>query len=221
MNSTVPAPRVAHRARRGHRVAAHAPRASRRSTTGDGASSITFCRRRCAVQSRSPRWIDVAVRVGEDLDLDVAAVLDQPLQHQRAVAEGALRLAPRAGRAPAASSSALAHQAHAAPAAAGHRLDEQRKARASRLGAQRRVVLVLARGSPARRARRPRCMRRLASALSPIAAIAAGGGPMNTRPASSAGLREGGVLAQEAVARVHRVGAACGARRRAAPSTRR
>ena len=38
---------------------------------------------------------DVAVRVGEDLDLDVARPLDQPLDVERAVAERGLRLAAR------------------------------------------------------------------------------------------------------------------------------
>ena len=38
---------------------------------------------------------DVAVVVGEDLDLDVARPLDQPLDVQRAVAERGRRLAPR------------------------------------------------------------------------------------------------------------------------------
>ena len=66
-------------------------------TTGEGASSMTFCRRRCAVQSRSPEVDRVAVAIGEDLDFDVAAALDQPLEHQRAVAEGALGLATGAG----------------------------------------------------------------------------------------------------------------------------
>ena len=39
---------------------------------------------------------DVAVGVGQDLDLDVAGPGDEPLDEQRAVAEGGLRLAPAA-----------------------------------------------------------------------------------------------------------------------------
>ncbi len=50
-------------------------------------------------------------------------------------------------------------------------------------------------------------MRRLAAALLPMAAIAAGGGPMKTRPAFSQAVGEGLVLRQEAVARMDRVGA--------------
>ena len=49
-------------------------------------------------------------------------------------------------------------------------------------------------------------MRFLARALSPMASDGAGGGPMNTTPASGAGLGKGGVLAQEAVAGVQGVG---------------
>ena len=47
----------------------------------------------------------------------------------------------------------------------------------------------------------------LALALSPSASIAAGGGPIQVSPASMHGLGEVGVLGEEAVARVHRVGA--------------
>ena len=55
---------------------------------------------------------------------------------------------------------------------------------------------------------------RLASILLPIAAIASGGGPIQVSPASMHGRGEVGVLGQEAVAGVDRVGAgACAARR--------
>ena len=47
---------------------------------------------------------------------------------------------------------------------------------------------------------------RRAAILSPIARMAAGGGPMKVSPASSAGLGEARVLGEEAVARMHRVG---------------
>ena len=65
----------------------------------------------------------VAVRIGEHLDLDVAAVVDQALQHQRAVAKGA------GGFAPGALDGGLQlvvvpYQAHAAPAAARHGFDQ-------------------------------------------------------------------------------------------------
>ncbi len=45
----------------------------------------------------------------------------------------------------------------------------------------------------------------LALILSPIASIAAGGGPTNTMPASGAGVGEGGVLGEEPVAGVQRL----------------
>ena len=61
---------------------------------GLGLSSTTFWWRRCTEQSRSPRWIDVALLIAEDLDLDVARVREVLLDVDRRVAEGGLRLGP-------------------------------------------------------------------------------------------------------------------------------
>ena len=72
------------------RVAHLAPLA--RETPGDGASSMSFWWRRWTEHSRSPRWIDVAVLVGHDLQLDVARPLDVALEVHRAVAERGQRL---------------------------------------------------------------------------------------------------------------------------------
>ena len=74
---------------------------------------------------------DVAVRVGEDLDLDVPRPLDQPLDVERAVAERRLRLAPRCASA-SASSPRRAHRLHPDAAAARRRLDQRREADARR-----------------------------------------------------------------------------------------
>ena len=63
---------VADCACRPRRSARPSSRAARRVMPGAGASSMTFWWRRCIEQSRSPRWIDVAVAVGQHLDLDVA-----------------------------------------------------------------------------------------------------------------------------------------------------
>ncbi len=75
---------------------------------------------------------DVAVRVGEDLHLDVARVDDGLLEEHRRVAERATR--PRASppRATPRRSAGVVDPAHAAPAAAGDGLDEQREADARR-----------------------------------------------------------------------------------------
>ena len=66
-----------------------------------------------------------AVRVRDDLHLDVPAVLDEALQQQCVVAEGARRLPP--GRVHAAARSAgVADDPHALAAAAGCRLHQHR-----------------------------------------------------------------------------------------------
>ena len=94
MNSTVPASDVA--AARASATAAAPIRArSSASTTGEGASSITFWWRRWRLHSRSPRWTQRAVRVGEHLHLDVARALEVALDEQPVVAEGRAGLAAR------------------------------------------------------------------------------------------------------------------------------
>ena len=84
---------------------------------------------------------DVALRVREDLDLDMAGVRDRLLENElvrpervaRLGAGGGERRRQRAG---------LADEAHAAAAAAGGRLDHQRKADAARLNRKRCVRLI-------------------------------------------------------------------------------
>ena len=65
---------VADRLRRGDRGVAQRGRAARRRRAGDGASSMIFWWRRWIEHSRSNRWTTDAVRVAEDLHLDVARV---------------------------------------------------------------------------------------------------------------------------------------------------
>jgi hypothetical protein len=55
---------------------------------GAGASSMIFWWRRCIEQSRSPSHTALLVRVGQDLDLDVARVLQELLHVDGRVAEG-------------------------------------------------------------------------------------------------------------------------------------
>ena len=73
-------------------------------TDGPGDSSMIFWLRRWDEQSRSPRWTPCAVRVEEDLHLDVARPLEQPLEDEPIVPERAARLAtaPMPARRPAA-----------------------------------------------------------------------------------------------------------------------
>ena len=110
--------------------------------------------------------------------------------------------ASRSAAASASSSSAGdAHDAHAPPAAAGRRLDEQREA--DRGG----VVGALDGGVGQHRARRRRRISALASIFEPIAAIAAGGGPIHVSPASMTAWANARRLGEEAVAGVDGVGA--------------
>ena len=63
--------------------------------TGEGASSSTFWWRRWSEQSRSPRWIGIAVAVAEDLEFDMARIAEIFLDIDGVVAERGLRLAAR------------------------------------------------------------------------------------------------------------------------------
>ena len=81
------------------------------------------------------------MRVGEDLDLDVARTLDPPLDVERAVAERARGLAPRRGNR-LVERVDLGDDAHALAAAAGRRLDDDRQADGQRRGADPGVALI-------------------------------------------------------------------------------
>ena len=129
------------------------------------------------------------------------------LDQHAVVAEGDARLLLGAASA-AAKSSAAVDDPHAAPAAAGHRLDQHRKADARRPGRRARRRPGRRRDSPAPPARRPAPSALGRAILSPIARIAAGGGPTKISPAAAHGFGEGGILRQEAVAGMDRVGAA-------------
>ena len=114
---------------------------------------------------------DRALRVAEQLDLDVPRPLDVALAEDPLVAEGRLRLAPRGGER-LVQLGRLAHDAHPAAAAARSRLDDEREA--DLVGSPSGTT-----GTPASRAMR------FASSLSPPARSASGGGPTHVSPAAS------------------------------------
>ena len=152
------------------------------STTGDGHSSTIFWCRRWMEQSRSNRRDDAAVRVAEDLHLDVAGVDDVALQEHRAVAERRRRLPPGArdglGQLP-----GVGDDPHAAPAAAERRLDQHREADAAAASAARSMsastVTPGSIGTPAA------AISALASIFEPMASIASGEGPTKVSPAAA------------------------------------
>ena len=126
---------------------------------------------------------DMAVGVGEHLDLDVARPLQVALGKHAAVAEGGVGLAP-GGRQRALELGLLADDPHPLAAATRERLDHDRKAV---LGGESGDLVASASappvpgttGTPASTAS---C---LARPLSPISAIASGGGPTQVSPAAA------------------------------------
>ena len=146
-----------------------------------------------------------AMRVAEDLYLDVARPLEEALEHEPAVAECAFRLAARAADR-LVERGGFAHDAHALATAAGHGLDEERISDGRSLPCESRGRLILAhvaghdrhaRGGNQRlglvlQAHRPHRGRRRTDEDD-----ACGG----------AGFGEGRVLGKETVARVDRIGA--------------
>ena len=148
---------------------------------------------------------DLAVRVGEHLHLHVARIEQRALDQQVAMAEAGQCLGARAGQRRR-QLRGLLHQPHAAPAAAGHRLHHHRVADALGLGGEARLGLVVARvAGQAGHAvlRRQRLGRRLAAQRADRRRWRADPGQAGILHR----LGKAGVLAQEAVARVHRVGA--------------
>ena len=133
------------------------------------------------------------VGVGEELDLDVARTLDVALAEDRAVAEGRLRL-PRSGLERLLELVRLAHDPHPAAAASGRRLDEEREADLRRLAGGHDGHPRL-QGDPLRRELVAALAKRLRGRADP-------GQPGRVHCG-----REVGVLGEEAVAGMDRVGA--------------
>ena len=145
------------------------------------------------------------VRVAEDLHLDVPRRRHQPLEQHALVAERRLRLALRAGQR--LGELLLAEdRAHAAPATARRGLDHERKAGAA-CGRDERA-LVLPRAFVSRHRGDAEPVRERAR-LRLVAELAHGrrGWPDEHEPGLPAGLREIGVLGEEAVAGVDAIGA--------------
>ena len=145
----------------------------------------------------------VAVGVGEDLHLDVARVEHGLLEVHHRVAERRLRLAAcrldGLGQ-----SRGLGHPAHASAAAAGHRLDEQRELHA--LGGAHQFVdrRRRRRRRQHRQAGRPGGRDRACLVAGQLQHIGAGPDERDTR--RGAGRRQIGILREEPVSRIDRVG---------------
>ena len=147
----------------------------------------------------------VAVMVADDLELDVARVLEVLLDVDVAVAEGGFGLALR-GAEVGAELVGIAHHAHAAAAAAGHRLDDDRVADA--LGDLERGLFAVDRAVAAGQHRQARLLHRLARPRLVAEQLDdARIGPDEADVAGAAHLGEIGALGQEAVAGVNGVGA--------------
>ena len=175
------------------------------SMTGEGASSKTFWWRRWSEQSRSPRVHRVALAVAEDLDLDVARGGEVFLEIDLVVAEGCLGLGA-GGVERGLEILGGFRELHAAPAAAGRGLDDEREADL-RADADR----VLKGGHAAfgaGNAGHAKCEHRLLGGdLVAHQADVLGGRADEGDAVILDDLHERGVLGEEAVARMDRLGA--------------
>ena len=144
------------------------------------------------------------VGIEQHLDLDVAAALDQPFEDEPVVAEGGSRLSP--GRREGVGEAVrLADRAHPLATATGRRLDQERVADAGG-GVRQRVVRLVV---PVVAGDDRDAQRRCESACRGLVAHRSDRGRWRTDPADPGGqhgLREFGVLGQEAEPRVERVG---------------
>ena len=181
------------------------PPGSGRVTAGDGDSSISFWCRRWTLHSRSPRWTSVpwaSPRIWTSTCRGRARYRSSSSRSSPNDAAASRRAASSASS----SSDGLAHDPHPAAAAPGARLHQQRVPDLAGVRAQGLVAGVLAvvagqDGHPAR----------LGQRLGPrlVAEGAHGGGrrPDPRQPGVRARVGEVGALAEEAVARVDRLGA--------------
>ena len=165
-----------------------------RTDPGAGDSSTTFWCRRWIEQSRSPSTRTPSV-VTDDLDLDVPAVLDVRLDEHGAVAEGRRGLGAGRGR-PHRAGRRAADDPHAAAAATGGRLHQQGK-----VGLGDRVDVLVA---------EHRHAGRFHELLGGDLGAHLVDGLRRRADPDQAGVDDGagevGVLGEEAVARVDRVG---------------
>ena len=150
---------------------------------------------------------DVAVRVGEHLDLDVPRTLDEALDVERAVAERRLGLAARALDG-VEHLACVAHDLHADAAAARRRLDERWKPDRGPAAADERGIGLIGRRLT-RHDRHAGLLHQPPRAdlrSHPLDAPRAAG--RRSQAGVSAGAREARALGEEAVAGMHGVGAA-------------
>ncbi len=148
----------------------------------------------------------VAVRVRQYLHLDVVRAEHELLDVEAVVAERRLGLGAHGAKRGRELVLARDHP-HALAAAARGRLQHHGIADAVGLGRDG-VVASSVSFEPGTTGTPAAIMRLRASTLSPIAVIAFGGGPMNVEAGLGAAARERGVLGEEAVPRMDRVGAA-------------
>ena len=148
---------------------------------------------------------DVPVVVGEHLHLDVARVVEVALDVHGRRRRSTPRPpgAPTRTRARSRSSARTIFSPLPPPPADGLDRDRDSRSRTRSRGRPRRCAR--ARSRRGRSGCRPRSSRSRAAIFDPIASIASGGGPIQTRPASPTGAREGGVLRQEPVAGMDRL----------------
>ena len=173
------------------------------SSATDGASSTSFWWRRWIEHSRSPSAI-ARVAVAQHLHLDVARAADVALEVDRGVAEAGLRLGARL-RQQRRQAVEILDDLHAAPAAARRGLDDHRQADAlDRLLGVAVGLDDAGAGQDGHAGRAHELPRR------DLVAHAAHHLGLRADPVQAAALHhlgEVGVLGQEAVARVDRVGA--------------
>ena len=189
-------------------AAAHAAMPSvwrrRSDRPGAGASSITFWWRRWSEAVALVEMDHVAMAVGEDLDLDVARPGDQLLEQDTIIAEGAGRLALR--REQRLGEVGLGVDgAHALAAAAGDRLDQQGKADLGGGALEPDEALIVAL-VPRRRRHTGLLHDGLGPVLQAHRAHRGGRRADKGQAGTADGIGEVGVLAQEAVAGMDRIG---------------
>ena len=184
-NSTVPDAVVADRLAPARPRPRRAARAGTSSTAGDGRLLDELLVAALDRALALAQVDDVAVLVGDDLDLDVAGRREPALGEHRAVAEGGLRLASGRSRPRRPARPRSATRRMPAATAAGRRLDQQRVADGTRPGPATRTRRRPSARRSAASARRPRRRAAWPRACRPSRAIASGWGPTQVRPAST------------------------------------
>jgi hypothetical protein len=152
-------------------------------SSGDGASSTIFWWRRCREHSRSPKCTTWCRGCRRAPGSRCGAGCARSARRARVVAERVARLA--AGRGDRVGETRLVvDEPHALAAAAGRRLEQHREADLARRRGEG-VVVEPRPDEPGTTLTPAAATVALAAILSPIASIAATGGPTNTMPCSA------------------------------------